>query len=522
MIWHILTGILAVFYLSIVLTYRHVHMMQQNTYRIGRYFEWYISRFVKETRFSEALLLLPFVLAFFSQAAFGISAGFIFLLLTYLGRPRPQKEKKPLVFTNRAKRLYSTTVVLLVLIVVLLLIFIDNAALLMGLLIVVCFCSRFAMLLATIILMPVERMINNSYLHDAKRKISRLPDLQKIGITGSFGKTSTKVIMAAVLSEKYQTLASPQSYNTPMGLTRTIREQLSAVDEVFVAEMGAKQKGDIAELCQLVQPTIGVLTAIGEQHLESFGSIETIIDTKFELIDSLPKNGFAVVNGDDSRIISNISRAKCPVITYGLSADCDYRAEQISYGQNGVSFTLCHGEQRVEFMSVLLGRHMISNILAALAVADQLGLSIEQMQRGVKMLPAIEHRLQLRKSGGFYIIDDAFNSNPAGAAAALEVLAAFADSKKIIITPGMVELGERQYQLNYELAQQMAAVADYIILVGKKHSEPLQKGIADVGYPKEQLYVAADLNEARRIMAKVVESNSVVLFENDLPDSYNE
>lgn len=146
--------------------------------------------------------------------------------------------------------------------------------------------------------------------------------------------------MAGVLGEKYQTLATPASYNTPMGITRTIREMLSPVDEVFVCEMGAKQKGDIDELCQLVHPTIGVLTSIGEQHLETFGNIANIIDTKFELIESLPTDGLAIVNGDNPYIAANLNRALCRVIRYGLQPDNDYWADQISYGAKGVP--LCY------------------------------------------------------------------------------------------------------------------------------------------------------------------------------------
>ena len=185
--------------------------------------------------------------------------------------------------------------------------------------------------------------------------------------------------------------------------------------------------------------------------------------------------------------------------------DNDYWADDIRYDAKGVSFTLHHQELTAEFSSSLLGVHMVSNILAALAVADQLGVSVRQMQRAVKALPPIEHRLQLRPAGDYFIIDDAFNSNPAGAAAALEVLAAFGEGKKIIITPGMVELGEREYQLNFEFGGQMAQVCDYIILVGKKHSKPLYDGVIAANYPLEQLFVAADLNEARRQLAKIVE-----------------
>lgn len=517
----IIAAVMAALYLIISATYHHIHMMQQNGYRIDRYWDWYRSRCAKELRLGELLLLIPVALSFISQLALSISLIVVFIILLAVYFPRPAKDKKPLVFTARAKRLYLLSSVIAIIVVAV--IWLIPLPWLQALLIVVaCVLSRLYMLMASVLLAPVEQAINNSYLHDAANKIAAMPGLTRIGITGSYGKTSTKLIIAGVLGEKYQTLATPASYNTPMGITRTIREMLTPVDEVFVCEMGAKQKGDIDELCQLVHPTIGVLTSIGEQHLETFGNIETIIDTKFELIDSLPADGLAVVNGDNPYIAANLNRAHCQVVRYGLQSDNDYWADDIRYDAKGVSFTLHHQELTAEFSSSLLGVHMVSNILAALAVADQLGVSVRQMQRAVKALPPIEHRLQLRPAGDYFIIDDAFNSNPAGAAAALEVLAAFGEGKKIIITPGMVELGEREYQLNFEFGGQMAQVCDYIILVGKKHSKPLYDGVIAANYPLEQLFVAADLNEARRQLAKIVEPASVVLFENDLPDTYNE
>ena len=517
----IIAAVAAAFYLTVDAAYHHIHMMQQHGYRIDRYWEWYRSRCRQELRWGEILLLIPLALSFISRLAGAIALLVVLLLLTAVYFPRPAREKKPLVLTARAKRLYLVTAVILLLLTAA--VWLIPLPWLQALaLLALCLLSRLAMLLASLLLTPVEQAINNGYLQDAARKLAALPALTKIGITGSYGKTSTKLIIAGVLGEKYQTLATPASYNTPMGVTRTVRELLTPVDEIFVCEMGAKQKGDIDELCRLVHPTIGVLTSIGEQHLETFGSLETIIDTKFELIDSLPPDGLAVVNGDNPYITANLDRARCRVIRYGLQPENDYWASDIHYDAKGVSFIMHHQQTSAEFSSSLLGQHMISNILAALAVADQLGVTIRQMQRAVKALPPIEHRLQLRPAGDYLIIDDAFNSNPAGAAAALEVLAAFGAGKKIIITPGMVELGERQYQLNYELGEQMARVCDEIILVGKKHSQPLFDGAAAAGYPSGHLQVAADLNEARRMLAQLVEPGAVVLFENDLPDTYNE
>ena len=303
-------------YLILSAIRHHIQMLQQNGYRLDRYFEWYSPRWAQEIRRGEFLLLLPFIFAFFNFKAWCISQICVFVILLLIYWPAPKKDKKPLAFTKRAIRLYALTALFALVDTAFFLIFPYPVLIAIGFMIM-CGLSWVYVVAAAWILAPVEKKINNGYLRQAADKITALPDLIRIGITGSFGKTSTKLILAAVLSEKYQTLATPGSFNTPMGVTRVIRETLSPIDEIFICEMGAKQRGDIAELCSLVQPKIGVLTAIGEQHLESFGSLDAIIDTKFELIESLPADGLAVVNGDDQRIAANLGRCHCRLIRYG-------------------------------------------------------------------------------------------------------------------------------------------------------------------------------------------------------------
>ena len=524
----VLICFLGMAYLTISSLRHQVHMMQQNGYRNDRYSQWYAPRRGRELRKAELLLLIPSLLMLFDatiRAGYFIAAPVVLLLLLIIYWPRPQNDKKPLVFTKRAVRLYLAASVLLVLSIALLAflaVALCYPAILTAGILLIAFCMPFYVMAANALIAPVEKHINNGFLQEAKDKLQAMAQLTTIGITGSYGKTSSKMIMAAVLSEKYETLATPGSFNTPMGVTRVVRESLSPVHEIFICEMGAKEKGDIAELCDLVHPVIGVLTAIGEQHLESFGSVQNIIDTKFELLESLPEDGLAVVNGDEPRITDNLHRCPCRVIRYGFAPDNSYRAENVTYGPQGTEFDFCHDDIREHFITPLLGRHMVVNILAALAVGDQLGVDMAKMRRAVRHLPSIEHRLQLHKAGSYYIIDDAFNSNPSGAAAALEVLGSFKSGKRIIITPGMVELGEKEYELNYELGRQLTRYCDRIILVGKKHSLPLQQGVAAENYPGEQLYVAADLNDARAQLARIVAEGDVVLFENDLPDTYNE
>ena len=442
------------------------------------------------------------------------------------------RAKKPLVMTARAKRLYVTalTVIFLGLLCPFFIPGDSNTLFVINIFVINInifyilspIYSGYYLMFINWLLQPLEKRINQKYLSEAKGILAGRPGLKRVAITGSYGKTSCKMILAAMLAEKYITLATPESVNTPMGITRVVREQLKPIHEVFICEMGAKQAGDIAELCNLVQPQTGILTAIGPQHLETFGSEETIANTKFELIRALPPDGLAVLNLSYEKIAVRKGEAPCRVAGYGLAAQ-PYHAEDIQYSAQGVSFTLVNPqEERQNMTSRLLGRHNIENIVGAAAAATELGISLPQIARAVRSLNPLPHRLQLLTGPGYTIIDDAFNANPQGAAAALTVLSQMGEGQKILITPGMVELGEKEQELNREFALSAAQVCDYIILVGKKHSLPLQEGLQEANLSPERYAVAADLAEARQILAQIVKPGAVVLFENDLPDTYNE
>ena len=281
-----------------------------------------------------------------------------------------------------------------------------------------------------------------------------MPDLKIIGVTGSFGKTSTKHYLYRILSEKYNVLMTPGNFNTTLGVVRTIREHLKPHHQIFIVEMGAKQVGDIKEICDLVHPTIGIVTAVGEMHLETFHSVENIRRTKFELIDALPANGYGVVNIDSEHIASKPIDHKSHLITYGVkNHDADYRAVNIDYSAQETSFDIdSRGDLREGYTTHLAGRGNILNLLAAVAVADLMKVPASQQKRAMRQIEQIEHRLSVKRTaGGISIIDDAYNSNPTGAKMALEVLAHFnrpATARRIVITPGFVELGERQADLN--------------------------------------------------------------------------
>lgn len=376
-----------------------------------------------------------------------------------------------------------------------------------------------------LIMHPVEEGVKLYYLNDAKRILKEQDELIRIGVTGSYGKTGVKYALGEILGTKYQTLITPGSFNTPMGVTRTVREQMSDGYNVFVAEMGARYVGDIKTLCDLVHPHYGIITAVGKQHLETFKTQQNIINTKAELIDGLEKGGYCFLNGDDEncRSIFEAWRNEAELYLYGTEGDDLYmKAENITVSGEGSSFELVSRDGgRVKCTTELLGRHNIVNLTAAAALAYKLGLTLEEIAAGVAKSRPVEHRLQLIK-GAVTVIDDAFNSNPVGSKEALRVLGSFEGQKRIVVTPGMVELGAEEAELNREFGRCIAKNADVAIIIGKTHADPICEGILESGFVEANLVRVDSLKEATERLTQYGGAGSVVLFENDLPDNYNE
>ncbi len=491
-----------------------IHMFQLSSYRYSRYFRWLVpGNIVSKNRVLALLMLVP---AFFPDyLGTGFATGVTIGAWIYSLR---EKFKTPLVYTMRVKRLLATNIILFAAIAVLALLFAGEWALAIigaGLLL-----SNFIMLLANIVNTPIEKAINRHYYNDAKRIIESHKGLIVIGVTGSFGKTSTKNYLASVLAEKYNVLVTPGNFNTLLGVIRTIREHLRPYHQVFIVEMGAKQRNDIKEICDLVHPTIGIVTAVGEMHLETFKSVENIQDTKFELINSLPADGLGVINNDSEYIKSyNGITSRCRIIKYAVDGNGDYKATDVVYGAGGVSFTL--GNE--QYNSRLLGAGNLLNILASIAVADHLCVPVNKQRNAIARLQPVEHRLSMKVANGITVLDDAYNSNPQGAKMGLEVLKNFAvgeGNKRIVITPGFVEMGARQAAANQELGRTIAKSCDYAIIVNAVNREAIKSGLEEGGLPTEKYFLADSLNHAHEQLAKILRAGDVVLYENDLPDNF--
>lgn len=499
----------------------YTHMLQLNSYRPERYAKWCRENWKKLA--SPACWLSPLLTVTATAVMVLMKAAPVFVygtaaFLMALGIPAvwPKKAKKPLVVTARVKRLFVSLGVLYCLCSVAL--WFAPAAAAAILYAVAAVFYWLWIVAANLLNMPGEKMVAGWYVQDARKKLEAMPDLTVIGITGSYGKTSAKNYLHALLSSRYNVLMTPESFNTTMGVVRTIRERLKSSHQVFIAEMGAKNVGDIKEICDLVHPRHGMITSIGEQHLETFRTVDNIIKTKFELADSLPDDGIAFLNYDNDYIRGRAVKGK--TVTYGVSAgsSADYTATQIEVDQRGSRFCVTAPDgETAEFVTKLLGAHNIQNLVGCIAVAHTMGIPLSELVYPVRMLKPVAHRLQLLPNG---FIDDAYNSNPAGFRSALDALKGF-DAQRILVTPGMVELGERQDPLNRELGEYAAGCCDWAVLVGEKQAPPLRQGLLEGGFPEERIFVAATLQEGLAHLASLPRADKrFVLLENDLPDNF--
>ncbi len=463
---------------------------------------------------------------------------------------RQKTAKKKLVMTARAKRIYFTVAILTFAPYIILQTLLFKSAvkslcapwgkdfyvfvLMFALLLMVERLAPFVLALSVLILKPVESRIQRGYLHDAASILLEYHPLV-IGITGSYGKTGTKELLAAMLSEKYNVLKPPASHNTLMGVTRLIREQLRPFHDVLVVEMGAYQIGSIQKLCNLTRPQHGIITVIGLQHLERFGSQESIQRAKGELLRSLPSDGLAVLNGDDPRCRS-IGREFSGKVIYfrveprggGAPPVEDEHiptvwARDIHIGINGSDFVLVFTDgEYLETHLSLLGRPVVANATAAAALARALGVPIRSINRALSSLPQVAHRLEAKLTeNGITVIDDAFNSNPIGAESALEVLSQAVGGRRVLVTPGMVELGVLEDEANRQFGCQAARACDLAVLIGGSRIEPIKRGLLEGGFLEEDIWTAVSLTEGLTLLNQWLRPGDTMLLENDLPDQYD-
>ena len=515
-----------------------LHVFQLESYKPKRYVRWVIKRSRgRVIRVSHlvgiAVLLVGWYVFSRFNAVWAIPVV-LFLWGIFFSSSRHYKgaaQKKPLAFTSRLKRLRNCVLAIVFLVFVLVgilglqasfpgnFLYIPVGFLLADL------GAPLWVYFATLIMHPVERSVQNGYKTQARRKLAGMPGLIKIGITGSYGKTSVKFIVAEIVRQRYNVLATPGSYNTPMGICIVVNNHLNSDHQVLVLEMGMRYRGDIRELCGIARPDIAIVTDVGLAHLETMGTVENIALEKGDIVECLPSDGVAVLNVDNPYVAEMKERAPGNVwrVSVEGNEEADIKAFNIQYSPDGALFEVeDEVGQRVSFQTRLLGRHNVLNILLGVAIGRQLGLRLRQIAHAVARVEPVEHRLQLINKGAITVIDDAFNSNPVGAKNAVEVLGAFTTGRRVIVTPGMVELGEKQVEENRLLGEHMAQYVDLAVLIGADQTAPIVDGLKAQKFPEDQTKVFPSFFDAQAFLDNYLKAGDVVLYENDLPDQYNE
>ncbi len=514
-----------------------LHIFQLETYKFDRYGRWLAdhvrSTVLRPSHAAGAAILGLAALGLPAADPSAIAAGALVLwTLAFISsrRYRSDQEKKPLAFTDRMTRLAVATGVVTALPVILGGLYGWSTGRPVGILwyLLGFWCADLGAPLWTALgaafMQPVETYIQEGFKRQARRRLRERPDLTVVGVTGSYGKTSTKFILAELLRQKYNVYATPSSYNTPMGMCLAINEHLKPEHQVLVLEYGIRYPGDMDELCDIAEPDVSVVTTIGVAHLDTMGSQDAITEEKGQLVERTAADGPTVLNADDDRVRSMTDRADGTVWTVSMEgqSDAHLTAHDVQYDTSGTSFTIRDDTgAEASFQTRLLGAHNVLNVLLGVAVGRSMGLRLRQMAHAARRIDPIEHRLQLRHEGALTVIDDAFNSNPVGARNAVEILGEMSGGRRAIVTPGMVEMGERQWEENKTLGTHIARHdIDWAVLVGEEQTAAIRDGLAEAGYPSDRVVVVSSLFEAREWISSHLRADDVVLYENDLPDQY--
>lgn len=531
-------------------SWRYLQFFQQEEYTATRFLDWYWKKQAFDRKGTISVVLV-FILSLLL-----IKSPLLLMLVSFAGAARlywiarseddpRQSGKITLKVTARASRIailnFAICLVKMIIIAALCYWFVAQWAvpLFWFLQILLVQSPPLGLIIANWLLNPYEMQSQEKFANQAREIIGKYKP-KVIGITGSYGKTSTKVLLKDILGSVSPTFSTPRSINTYMGVTREIRERLKAEDKFAVIEMGAYYQGSISKMCSLTPPKAGIITSIGAMHLERFGGEEVIYQAKSELAKAIPADGILVVNGDNDycRKVA-VENAKKVTLLYGMAPEkghLDAIMFDISASEQGSSFKIGWQGQEYEGFVALLGTAMLSNVLAAFTMSCALGVPPSVVMAALRNVKTESNRLEpvrctisslkpasngsAARPGKILRLNDAYNSNPVGFAAALDVLKAMPGGKKILVTPGMIELGEKQAEENRKAASSAAAICDLVLVVGNTNEGALVEGLKQGGLPQERYRQLDSMQSAFSYLADCCQDGDIVLIENDLPDLY--
>ncbi len=513
---------ITIFSIKRLLTY--LHFFQQQEYDNYRFLAWLFAKRAFDKRLSIMLLIFFGINNIFVINNLGIIFGIITLLLvnSYFEKNPLKNAKKKLVLTKRAKRIYYFGIAISLLLNTTLLINLNLNLLIISLLSIQL--TPLYLLIANLLLMPIEKTIQRKFWIDAKQKINTNKPFI-IGITGSFGKTSVKHFLGHILEHVDHTLITPGSINTSMGISRIIREQLNTSHRYFVVEMGAYGVGSIKELCKLTTPNMGIITSIGKAHYERFKNLETVAKAKFELA---------------TAIIENTVNSNCKIIMPEQVLNTDYakryletnksyfdvlkttQLSKVNHVKNGLTITLNYQEHDYQLEVPIFGLHHANNIAIAFLAACNLGVPPTTIITAIKSMPQISHRSEVRRQNDYTIIDDAYNANPQGFKSALEILNFLHEppGRRILVTPGLIELGVDHTREHLSLGKTAALYADLALIIKPQRIPSFIAGFKEQATKMQEIITLSSFEQAKDWLNKNVRAKDTVLFANDLPDLY--
>ena len=501
----------------------YLHIFQQEEYDGGRFLRWVFRRRALDRRASAVLLIIGILDSVLSLPKVVSPLGICAALLAIAAFERDPRRlaKKQLVMTARAKRTFWVAFVLL------------SGASAVTLRLpwptlrwILCVQAiPFVLVLASFCLQPYEHRIQQRFWREAHAKLMSLKPMI-IGLTGSYGKTSVKHILGHVIGAYAPTLSTPGSVNTPMGIARIVREQLGPHHRFFLCEMGAYGPGSIERLCRLAPPDLAIITAIGPAHYERFKSLEAVARTKFELAQyALDRGGKLVVTHDVlscpyPRSFYQTHRDR--IVVVGSDLCCELRVGAVDQTTQGISVEVVWAGTTYILRSRLYGSHHAMNLAMAFAAACVLGMAPVYAVVAIGSVPQVSHRLEVkRQPNGHVLIDDAYNSNPVGFVNGLQLLNYFrrGSGRRILVTPGMVELGTAHDEEHRKIGECTGRHVDVLLAVVPQRIDPLIRAYSQAN-PQGTVISCSAFADAQRWLEANVRSEDVVLLENDLPDLY--
>lgn len=443
------------------------------------------------------------------------SARFIKAVRNTRGIPPSRDFRKPLKYTAKIKLIMALSSLLILFLSLSISNFFSNNP--YKIVVLVCvyalglYFSYIFLIILNILLYPVDIFVKEVMVISAKNKLKRLKNIKIIGVAGSYGKTGMKDLIATVLEEKYQVVKTPESFNTPVGIARTILKQVDENTEVLVIEMGEYYSGDISNICKIAPPQIGVITGINEAHLERLGSIDNSVRTIFEIAQNMKPDGILVLNGKDKNIKNNYKKFLSDQEVYLYSAK-----GKTEFNEDAPGFIY----QKMFFP--ILGQYNLDKIDGVIYIAKKLGLTDEEAQNGLKKIKTPAHRLQpvLNRQKNILVIDDSYNGNPDGVEEAIKTLSLFKKRRKIFVTPGLVEMGFKSEQVHQRIGKRLNDVVDTVILIKNSVTPGIEKGLIKAGFDNKNIIWFDSMMDAQNSLGSILRSGDVVLFQNDWPDNY--